>query len=86
MAAGRVITSEILHQSMPPLPKRETPNDLAQLLSLPFHESVGAWERKLVENALNESGGNKTDAARRLGIQQRLRYQKMKALTLEPSE
>jgi DNA-binding NtrC family response regulator len=48
--------------------------------------SVHGRGRKLVENALNESGGNKTDAARRLGIQQRLRYQKMKALTLEPSE
>jgi hypothetical protein len=32
---------------------------LAQLLRLPFHESVAAWERRLVENALIESGGNK---------------------------
>ena len=86
LAAGRVVTSEILHQSMLRPPEREAQTDLAQLLRLPFHESVAAWERKLVENALNESGGNKADAARRLGIQRRLLYEKMKALGMESSE
>jgi DNA-binding NtrC family response regulator len=86
LAAGRVITSEILHRSMLQPLERETLSDLAQLLRLPFHESVAAWERKLVESALIESGGNKADAARRLGIQRRLLYEKMKALGLESSE
>lgn len=86
LAAGRVITSEILYQSMPQLPKRETTSELARLLRLPFHESVAAWEAKLLENALSESGGNKADAARRLGIQRRLLYEKMKVLGIESSE
>jgi len=34
----------------------------------------------------NESGGNKADAARRLGIQRRLLYEKMRALGIESSE
>jgi DNA-binding NtrC family response regulator len=86
LAAGRVVTCEILHQSMLQPPEREAPSDLAQLLRMPFHESVAAWERKLVENALNDSGGNKADAARRLGIQRRLLYEKMKALGIESSD
>ncbi len=86
LVAGRVVTSEILHQSMLQPLERETPSDLAQLLRLPFHESVAAWERKLIESALIVSGGNKADAARRLGIQRRLLYEKMKALGLESSE
>ncbi|WP_251106778.1 helix-turn-helix domain-containing protein [Alloacidobacterium dinghuense] len=43
-------------------------------------------ERKLLQNVLNETGGNKADAARRLGIQRRLLYEKMKALGMESSE
>ena len=86
LAAGRVVTSEILHQSMLRPPERETSTDLARLLRLLFHESVAVWERKVVENALNESGGNKTDAARSLGIQRRLFYEKMKALGIESSD
>jgi DNA-binding NtrC family response regulator len=85
LAAGRVVTSEILHQSMLQ-PKPEALSDLTQLLLLPFHESVAAWERKLVESALIESGGNKADAARRLGIQRRLLYEKMKALGMESGD
>ncbi len=45
--------------------------------SLPFHESVARWERHLIERALSVCGGNKSDAARRLGIQRRLLYEKL---------
>jgi DNA-binding NtrC family response regulator len=83
LAAGKVVTAEILHRSMAQPPERAAPADLAQLLRLPFHESVAAWERKLIENALTESGGNKAEAARRLGIQRRLLYEKMKAFGME---
>lgn len=62
----------VLHQAIPRPPERDVPGDLVQLLQLPFHESVAAWERKLLQNALKESGGIKADAARQLGIEQRL--------------
>jgi len=60
--------------------------DLTHLLRLPFHESVTAWEKKLIETALAESGGNKADAARRLGIQRRLLYEKLKTPGLDSTD
>ncbi|HEV2521480.1 MAG TPA: sigma-54 dependent transcriptional regulator [Candidatus Acidoferrales bacterium] len=48
-----------------------------ELLSLPFHKAVGELEKKLIENAIELSSGNKTDAANRLQINRRLLYQKM---------
>ncbi len=47
---------------------------------LPFHESVARWERHLIERALVLSDGNKSEAARRLGIQRRLLYEKLQQL------
>jgi two-component system response regulator AtoC len=85
LAAGHVITSEILGSSMEKL-NGPDPNDLTHLLRLPFHESVAAWEKKLIETALAESGGNKADAARRLGIQRRLLYEKLKAQGLDSTD
>jgi len=76
VASGRIITADIIAAS---LEKRNEvrAEDLRELLSLPFHESVAAWERMLIETALLESRGNKADAARRLGIQRRLLYEKL---------
>ncbi|QNI34727.1 hypothetical protein H7849_01540 [Alloacidobacterium dinghuense] len=51
-----------------------------------WHTVIRLSERKLLQNVLNETGGNKADAARRLGIQRRLLYEKMKALGMESSE
>lgn len=45
--------------------------------NLPFHDSVARWERHLIDRAMSLSGGNKSDAARRLGIQRRLLYEKL---------
>lgn len=82
MAGGRVITNEHLL----PLMKAQTPNStesLTVLLSLPFHESVAELERRLIGAALRECGGNRAEAARRLGIHRRLLYKKMKQYSLE---
>jgi DNA-binding NtrC family response regulator len=51
----------------------EQPN----FLSLPFHKAVAELERCLIETALREAAGNKTDAADRLQINRRLLYKKM---------
>ena len=41
-------------------------------------------ETELIRAALRDAGGNKTEAARILGIQRRLLYQKMTELDLNP--
>ena len=48
-----------------------------KLLDLPFRESVQAWERLLIDRALEAANGNKAEAARRLGIHRRLLYEKL---------
>lgn len=74
--AGRPITEAILRPYLRP----RSPSAVADLRSwevLPFHEAVARWEQHLIERALELSGGNKSDAAKRLGIQRRLLYEKM---------
>ncbi|HKO96433.1 MAG TPA: sigma-54 dependent transcriptional regulator [Pyrinomonadaceae bacterium] len=46
-------------------------------LDLPFKDAVSALERELIRRALEASGGNRTEAARRLGINRRLLYSKL---------
>jgi two-component system response regulator AtoC len=46
-------------------------------LDLPFKEAVSALERELISRALKDAGDNRTEAARRLGINRRLLYSKM---------
>lgn len=45
--------------------------------NLPFHEAVHALERSLIVRALRETGGNRSEAAKRLGINRRLLYSKI---------
>lgn len=47
------------------------------LLSLPFHKAIAELEKRLIDKALNESKGNKTEAADRLQINRRLLYDKI---------
>ncbi|HXG86397.1 MAG TPA: sigma 54-interacting transcriptional regulator [Pyrinomonadaceae bacterium] len=46
-------------------------------LNLPFKEAVARLEKILIENALDETGGNRSEAARTLGINRRLLYDKI---------
>ena len=48
------------------------------LLELPFKESIGRLEKMLIEKALRETSGNRTEAAQKLGINRRLLYDKLK--------
>ena len=75
-AAGRPITETSLERCLRPSLQRDS-TDLKSWEYLPFHEATARWERYLIERALILSGGNKSDAARRLGIQRRLLYEKM---------
>jgi DNA-binding NtrC family response regulator len=56
------------------------------LVRLPLHESVAEWEKYRISKALDESNGNKTQAARRLNVHRRLLYEKMRKLGINPSD
>lgn len=73
---GRAVTGEVIHSLIEKAGAGRGSRDLEALLELPFHESVARWERRLIDHALEEAGGNKSDAARRLGIHRRLLYEK----------
>jgi len=77
MARGRVIMSA--HIPTKPAQGNETSlgSVSADLMSLPFHKSIAELEKQLIENALNETKGNKSEAADRLQINRRLLYNKM---------
>ncbi|MBO0798578.1 MAG: sigma-54-dependent Fis family transcriptional regulator [Blastocatellia bacterium] len=46
-------------------------------LEMPFKEAVAALERALIARSLEAAGGNRAEAARRLGINRRLLYSKL---------
>ena len=67
------------------LPENLLPNNKAatektpsnDFFKLPFHEAVAALERDLIVRALRETDGNRSEAAKRLGINRRLLYSKI---------
>jgi DNA-binding NtrC family response regulator len=85
-AAGRAITRDVVQQALPAVERGLAESSLRELLRLPFHASVSAWEKQLIEAALAESHGNKTEAARKLQIHRRLLYEKMEQLGIDKAE
>jgi two-component system response regulator AtoC len=77
MARGRVVMPAHLPTKSAPANGRNSAQPPTDLLSLPFHKSIAELEKRLIENALNEAKGNKTEAADRLQINRRLLYNKM---------
>ena len=51
---------------------------LDALLALPYSEAMGRLEKLLLDRALHASGGNRAEAARRLGIRRQLLYARIK--------
>jgi DNA-binding NtrC family response regulator len=80
-AGGRAITAEQIQEE---LTKAKSPApgafDTQAAIGMPFHDAVANWERYLIEQALKSAHGNKSDAARRLGIHRRLLYEKLTQL------
>ena len=66
----------------------QTPSNEARinqsLYDLPFKDAVAALERELIRRALEASGGNRAEAARRLGINRRLLYYKLEEHDILP--
>jgi DNA-binding NtrC family response regulator len=77
-AGGRAITVEQIQEELNQAKGPATGAfDTESATALPFHKAVASWERHLIEQALKASHGNKSDAARRLGIHRRLLYEKL---------
>ncbi len=82
-AGGRAITADLIQEELA-REKSALPGifDAQAAEAMPFHEAVANWERHLIEQALRASHGNKSDAARRLGIHRRLLYEKLAQLDM----
>jgi DNA-binding NtrC family response regulator len=82
-AGGRAITPDLIHEELA-RERSAVPGifDAQAAEAKPFHEAVASWERHLIEQALQASQGNKSDAARRLGVHRRLLYEKLTQLGL----
>ena len=76
MCGGEVLDVGDLPPSLGPAP-RSLPGDLEAAESLPLREAVAAFEKRLIERALERSGGNRAEAARILGIARPQLYTKM---------
>ena len=74
---GRAITAAAIQNQLANPNGKRIGSGGENLLDLPFHESVAKWEQRLIEHAMKASSGNKSDAARRLGIHRRLLYEKL---------
>jgi DNA-binding NtrC family response regulator len=80
-AQGRLILPEhLLLQSQAGVADKGMMEALAKL---PLQRSVAEWEKFRISKALQDSNGNKTEAARQLGIHRRLLYEKIRKLGLE---
>jgi two-component system, NtrC family, response regulator AtoC len=83
MARGRVVMPEHLPARAHHNGDATSPSLEIDLLSLPFHKSVAELEKRLIEKAMKESGGNKSEAANKLQINRRLLYNKIDEYKLE---
>lgn len=77
-AGGRAITADLIQEELAKQ-RNAAPDifDAQAAAAMPFHEAVATWERHLIEQALETSHGNKSDAARKLKIHRRLLYEKL---------
>jgi DNA-binding NtrC family response regulator len=71
---GPVITREDLELEPAPAGAADT---LEELLQMDFRQAIGRLEKRLLANALGAAGGNRSEAARKLGINRQLLYAKM---------
>jgi len=77
MARGRVLMPEHFPTRPDPQEDHHARRLEIDLISLPFHKAISELEKRLIEKALKEAGGNKSEAANRLQINRRLLYNKL---------
>jgi len=83
MARGRVIMPEHLPVQSGSHANRDSGQVEVDLLDLPFHKSIAELEKRLINRALRETSGNKSEAANRLQINRRLLYNKIEEHKIE---
>jgi DNA-binding NtrC family response regulator len=83
MARGRVLMPEHFASTLNGNASRDRKQVEIDLFALPFHKAVSELERRLIEKALKEAEGNKSDAANRLQINRRLLYKKLEEHKIE---
>jgi DNA-binding NtrC family response regulator len=75
-AAGRPVSNELLATELAAQAGEKT-SKFEEWAALPFHDAVAKWESHLIDRAMRQAGDNKAEAARLLGIQRRLLYEKL---------
>jgi DNA-binding NtrC family response regulator len=86
MARGRVVIPSHFPLGAVEARAKNFHGEKPEFLSLPFHRALAELERLLIEKALREAGGNKSEAANRLQINRRLLYNKMEEHGIKDSE
>ncbi len=82
-AAALTARSGVIEGSELPLVEREPSEPVAQAADTDFHSVIAAVEKRLLQNALDRSRGNRAEAARFLKIHRQLLYAKLKEHGLE---
>lgn len=81
LGAGQVLTRDDFAFLTATAPRNNADDAIPQaLLELPLPQAVAQLERALIVHALSASGGNRAEAARRLGISRQSLYTRMSAL------
>ena len=83
MARGRVVMPEHFPERSNSNGKGDSHQLEMDLLALPFHKSIAELEKRLIQKALKDAEGNKSDASNRLQINRRLLYNKMEEHKIE---
>lgn len=70
-----ILPEQLFQNNSPNLSAKNVKNK--ELLNLPFKEAIARLEKDLIEKALREANGNRSEAARKLEINRRLLYDKI---------
>jgi DNA-binding NtrC family response regulator len=83
MARGRVVMPEHFPAKATSNGNGDSHQLELDLLALPFHKSIAELEKRLIQKALRDSQGNKSEASDRLQINRRLLYNKIEEHKIE---
>ncbi|HEV2101406.1 MAG TPA: sigma-54 dependent transcriptional regulator [Candidatus Acidoferrum sp.] len=83
MARGRVVMPEHFPAKATTNGNGDSHQLELDLLALPFHKSIAELEKRLIQKALRDSEGNKSEASDRLQINRRLLYNKIEEHKIE---
>ena len=83
MARGRVVMPEHFPAKSTMSRNGDSHQLESDLLALPFHKAIAELEKRLIQKALREAEGNKSEASDRLQINRRLLYNKIEEHKIE---